>query len=86
MNFGIGVFLSGEGTIVAANGDTIDWKVSENPNDGPNVVVYTDGTGRFQDVSGGFAAEVTPVEPPIFNQDGTLTLLLTYVGRGEITY
>lgn len=87
MDLGIGVFLSGEGMIVAANGDTINWKVSENPNDGPNVVVYTDGTGRFEKVSGGFAAEVTPVGLPVFDEvKGTYTWLLTYVGRGEITY
>jgi hypothetical protein len=88
INLVTGEFLSGTGTIVAANGDSITWEVTatEDPNDTPNVVVYTGGTGRFQGVSGGFVAEVTPASILGVDADGTLTLSLTYTGRGEITY
>lgn len=81
MNLLTGQFLSGQGTIVAANGDAIDWQVGA-----PNEVVYTGGTGRFQGITGGFPAVITSQTPPVVNPDGTWTLGLTYTGSGEITY
>jgi hypothetical protein len=50
------------------------------------VVVYRGGTGRFQGVTGGFSAEVTPATLLGVDPDGTMTLELTYAGRGEMTY
>src|SRR3954467_5706579 len=42
VNLATGEFLSGTGVVVAANGDTINWKIGTTP----NTVVYTGGTGR----------------------------------------
>lgn len=88
MDLVTGEFLTGSGTIVAANGDTITWELTatEDPLDTPNLVVYTGGTGRFQGVTGGFTAEVAPAMLLGADPDGTLTLALTYTGLGEITY
>lgn len=77
-----GEFLAGSGVVVAANGDTADWKVGTTP----NTVVYTGGTGIFQGVTGGFNATVTSVTPLSFNPDGTITLAIIYTGNGTITY
>lgn len=77
-----GEFLSGSGVVIAANGDTADWKVGTTP----NAVVYTGGTGIFQGVTGGFTAVVTSVTPLSRNSDGTVTLAITYTGSGTITY
>ena len=38
-----GTFLSGAGTVTVANGDTVDWELT----DDPTVAVITGGTGRF---------------------------------------
>ncbi len=71
---------SGQGTIVAANGDTIDWVMSG------NTITYIGGTGRFLGVSGSGTATFTSQQPPVFNNDGTMTVELTYVVVGEIAY
>ena len=76
-----GEFLSGSGTVIAANGDTLDWVVGPTP----NVVSYTGGTGRFQGVTGGFLAVITSVTP-LSATATTATLLTTYDGKGTITY
>ncbi len=77
-----GEFLAGSGVVIAANGDTADWKIGT----APNTVVYTGGTGIFQGVTGGFTAIVTSVTPLSYNPDGTVTLAITYTGSGTITY
>ncbi len=76
-----GALVAGHGTVVAANGDRIDWVIGA-----PNTVVYTGGTGRFHGVTGGFIATPISREPPVVNPDGTLTVELTYIGIGQITY
>ena len=75
-------FIAGEGTVVAANGDTIDYVMGPTP----NTVTYIGGTGRFQGVTGGFVATGTSSTPPVLNPDGTVTIESTWVGFGEITY
>jgi hypothetical protein len=77
-----GLFLSGSGLIIAANGDTISWTVGSVP----NTVVYTGGTGRFEGVTGGLAVTVTSQTLLSVNTDGTVTLLMTYTGQGTIIY
>ncbi len=82
LNLTTGQFLSGSGTVVAANGDTASWEIGAVP----NTVVYTGGTGIFQGVTGGFTATVTSMtvlSPP---SNGTVTLAITYTGSGTITY
>lgn len=74
-------FVSGHGTIVAANGDTIDWEFT-----GPNSNRYTGGSGRFQGVTGGVTFTITSATDPVFNGDGTMTLEFTYDMVGEVTY
>ncbi len=70
----------GQGTIVAANGDTIDWVMLG------DTVTYTGGTGRFERASGQATITITSQQPPTFNPDGTMTLQFTYTMSGEITY
>ena len=85
VNLATGEFLSGTGTVIAANGDTLNWTVGTV--DGtPNMVVYTGGTGRFEGLRGGFPAIITSVTPLSNNPDGTVTLAITYVGEGTIIY
>lgn len=79
-----GIFLSGSGVAVAANGDTLSWQVRSFPT--PNTIAYTGGTGRFEGVTGGFPGIITSVTLLSANPDGTLTLFFTYEGTGTITY
>ncbi len=75
-------WVSGGGTIRAANGDTIDWEFA-----GPNSNRYTGGTGRFQGVTGGMTFTITSASDPVFNEDYTvMTTEFTYDMVGEITY
>jgi hypothetical protein len=74
-------FVSGGGTIVAANGDTVKWEFAS-----PNSTHYIKGTGRFQGVTGGMTFTVTSATQPVFNGDGTMTTEFTYDMVGEITY
>ncbi len=74
-------FVSGGGTMLAANGDTVDWEFTS-----PNSNHYTAGTGRFQGVTGGMTFTITSATDPVFNGDGTMTTEFTYVMVGEITY
>ena len=82
LNLLTGEFLSGSGRVLAANGDALDWIIGPTP----NTVTYTGGTGRFQGVTGGFLAVITSETLLSSNPDGTLTLAITYVGSGTITY
>jgi hypothetical protein len=82
VNLTTGEFISGAGVVIAANGDTLDWKIGTTP----NTVVYTGGTGRFQGVTGGFLAVITSETLLSNNADGTVTLAITYDGSGTITY
>ena len=77
----IPAFVAGGGTVVAADGSTIDWEMLV-----PNTPVYTGGTGRFQGITGGFVATPISQSTPVDNGDGTVTVVLTYVGSGEATY
>ena len=77
-----GQYIAGAGTVVAANGDTIDYVMGPTP----NMVTYIGGTGRFQGVTGGFVATGTSRTPFVPNPDGTVTFKSTWVGFGEITY
>ena len=78
-----GVFLSGTGVLVAADGDTISWEVWDG---GINTVNYTSGTGRFAGVTGLFPVTITSQTLISANSDGTLTFLITYEGEGWISY
>jgi len=71
----------GIGIVHAANGDQIFWRHME----GSNVVEFTGGTGRFQEVSGGFAFTMSD---PTFElgPEGTMTMIFAYQGEGTITY
>jgi hypothetical protein len=75
-------FVSGHGTTVAANGDTVDWEFT-----GPTSNRYTGGTGRFQGVTGGMAFTITWASEPVYNDDFTMmTTEFTYDMVGEVTY
>ncbi len=75
-------WVSGGGTIVAANGDTSDYQFT-----GPFSIGYTGGTGRFQGVTGGMTFTITSASDPVFNEDYTMmTTQFTYEMDGEITY
>lgn len=82
INLVTGAFSSGQGTMTAANGDTIDWVLSE---DGTAVVI-TGGTGRFKNARG--VVGFTPIsqEDPVANPDGSITVVVVLRYRGTITY
>ncbi|HEX7859502.1 MAG TPA: hypothetical protein VF773_04200 [Verrucomicrobiae bacterium] len=82
LNLETGIFLSGTGVLVAANGDTISWIVAG----GINTVTYVSGTGRFEGVTGLFPVTITSQTLLSENEDGTVTFLMTYEGEGVISY
>ena len=81
MDLATGSLVAGYGTVVTANGDTIDWVIPA-----PYKGQFTGGTGRFQGITGGWDNTQMSPQPPVFNLDGTITLVITYVGLGEATY
>jgi hypothetical protein len=76
-----GLFASGSGTAVAANGDTLNWII---PCPGRGEI--TGGTGKFQGITGGWDVTEGFQGPPVFNDDGTITVVMAYVAIGEATY
>ena len=70
---------SGFGIIYAANGDQIFWEEEK------GVLEFRGGTGRFEHVTGGFEFSIGSFEP-VEGPAGTTTLVLTYTGKGTITY
>jgi hypothetical protein len=78
------VIVSATGTVTAANGEQVFWKMTP---DQPGIVQVTGGTGRFKNASGSLAA-VPPLKP-IVTVDGTtmtMTMTITYRAVGTITY
>lgn len=72
---------AGVGVNTVANGDLVFWSiVAEN---GVWTATYTGGTGRFMNVSGGFAGAPDVTVGPGPSQ---LTYVFTYTGHGTITY
>ena len=72
---------SGGGTVTAANGDILNWVIGEN-----NSVIFTGGTGRFSNASGGFSSEPRSVAFEPGPTEGTTKLTIEYTGTGTITY
>ena len=68
----------GSGTLIAADGDKVFWDV-ETVSGGPDKVIITGGTGKFENASGTFYAYTTGItgEFPTFeysySYDGTIT-------------
>ncbi len=87
-NQGAGTFdfnsgtLSGGGTFTAANGDKVFWEQTV-----PFEVVATGGTGRFENIEGGF--QYAPTSEPVIDtnpETKTMIITFTYKGAGTITY
>jgi hypothetical protein len=68
------------GILYAANGDQIFWEMSNGP------IIFTGGTGRFENVSGSFITTEIVDETPTSGPKGTTTYPATYRGEGTITY
>jgi hypothetical protein len=68
------------GILYAANGDQIFWEMSNGP------VIFTGGTGRFENVSGSFMTTEIVDGVPSSGPKGTTTYPATYRGEGTITY
>jgi len=78
------VILSATGTVTAANGEQVFWKMTS---DQPGIVQIAGGTGRFKNATGSLTA-VPPLQP-IITVDGTtmtMTITITYRAIGTITY
>jgi hypothetical protein len=78
-----GVIVWSVGVATLANGDELSWAI--NPGS-PNTVVWTGGTGRFEDVSGGFDFVRSP---PTLTPGPTIDLVIVtydYKGAGTIAY
>ena len=72
--------FTGQGTMTAANGDTIHW-VSE-----AGVTLFDGGTGRFENASGFMLMNVLFWSEPVDNGDGTFTITILYKPEGELTF
>ena len=74
--------MEGFGILYAANGDQIFWGTV----DGGLNVTFTGGTGRFQNVSGGWT--ITELSGPVLVNGpmGTFSGLYPYKAKGTITY
>jgi hypothetical protein len=89
-NTGSGDYIGhkSSGTVIAANGDQINWKI-----DGGGYATFTGGTGRFEGVSGGHTIENVPLESTYYYLDPehpdvptVLVATFIYTGEGTITY
>ena len=70
---------SGLGIIYAANGDQIFWEEKD------GVLEFKGGTGRFENVTGGFEFSIESFEL-VAGPAETTTMIFTYTGKGTITY
>ena len=80
---GTPVLVRSEGSgcaTVLATGDQIYWDAQEDDSQHATVI-YTGGTGRFEDVEGGFSFDYTPDPDTPFD-----VLSYDYVGLGTITF
>jgi hypothetical protein len=78
------VIVSATGTVTAANGERVFWKMTP---DQPGIVQVAGGTGRFKNANGSLVA-VPPLKP-IITVDWTtmtMTMTMTYRAVGTITY
>ena len=78
-----GAILYAHGTIVAANGDQINW-TQEGPSGG---AVFTGGTGRFEAVTGGFSWQPAgEIEVTLDLEKMTMTMRFAFTLEGTIRY
>jgi hypothetical protein len=71
----------GGGIFTAANGDKVFWVEND-----PGVVEATSGTGRFENITGGFTYVPNNLEVT-FSQDGkTMVITFNYKGEGALIY
>jgi hypothetical protein len=73
--------LVGSGTATAANGDQLSWTYPGSS----WYVQWTGGTGRFQNVSGGWNI-VSFTQTITYPDPDTVVVVQTYTGVGTITY
>jgi hypothetical protein len=71
----------GFGIMYAANGDQIFWVTTVG-----TTIIFTGGTGRFENVSGGFTATESSDRIVSPGPNGTLSFVYHYEGEGSITY
>jgi hypothetical protein len=78
----VGMYVSASGDATAANGEHLTWKLPGTA----YMLEFTGGTGRFENVSGGF----TPVKildvAVTFPDAATMVVTIKAVGEGTITY
>jgi hypothetical protein len=72
----------GSGTGTAANGDQIFWGM---PGSSWNTQ-FTGGTGRFQNLTGGFNVVFQSTPVVTFPDPNTMVETYTYIGEGTVTY
>jgi hypothetical protein len=74
--------LVGGGVAIAANGDETFFEM-------PGSIWYvqnTGGTGRFENITGGWNPVSRTVLDEHWNADGTISMTYSYVGEGRVTY
>lgn len=78
----VGMYVSAGGEGTAANGDHLTWALPGTA----YLLEFTGGTGRFENVTGGF----TPVKildlAVTFPDASTMVVTITAVGEGTLTY
>lgn len=82
-DLGTFTLVAASGTVTVANGDHLSWVLPGSS----FLVEWTGGTGRFENVSGGF--DMTAQSEPIITPGptpGTITITVTYRGAGTCAY
>ena len=74
-------YFSLTGIMTTANGDQLFWEAA-----GPDLTVFTGGTGRFEGASGGYTVEYTKFEYRDGPFPGIVILDMEGLVEGTITY
>lgn len=76
------LFISGSGSMTAANGDELFWRVTAPSGAGE----FTGGTGRFENATGAFTWLTTDLIITVDLDSRTLTITYNYTGNGTVMY
>ncbi|MBN2592849.1 MAG: hypothetical protein JXA81_05020 [Sedimentisphaerales bacterium] len=92
INIGSGVLYldtfdsEGSGLCTYTTGDTIEWDSFEQFGTQHTTVTFTGGTGRFENITGGFSFDYTILNQEVNEEGNPVSLTSSYWGEGTITY
>jgi hypothetical protein len=91
-NIGSGVLYldtfasEGSGLCTYTTGDTIEWDSFEEFGTQHTTVTFTGGTGRFENISGGFSFDYTVLNQVLNEEGNPVSMTSSYWGEGTISY